>query len=70
MLLQLSDTRALPGLLAHLDRQGFPATHVGDGVVDVLFPAEPAALAAAAELDVWTAENESVVVVPLCEVDA
>jgi hypothetical protein len=60
MRLQLSDARAAPGLVAHLVRQGFPAIRVEHDVVDVLFPAEPSAFPAAAELDLWAAANTGV----------
>jgi hypothetical protein len=68
--LQLSDARATPGLVAHLVRQGFPAVPVERDVVDVLFPAEPSAFAAAAELDLWSAANSGVAVVPIRDLDA
>lgn len=67
MRLRVSDARALPALVAHLVVQGFPAAAIGDGLLDVLFPAEPSALASAAELDVWSAENGGVVVIPVGE---
>lgn len=67
MRLHVSDVRALPGLIEHLLRQGFPATAGNDGVVEILFPAEPSALASAAELDLWAAANDGVTVVPLPE---
>lgn len=57
MHVRVSDIRALPALVAHLVLEGFPAKPCGDGVVEVLFPAEPAALAKAAELDLWAAAN-------------
>jgi hypothetical protein len=60
--LQVSDARATPGLIAHLAQQGFPAIRVEHDVVDVLFPAEPNALPAAAELDLWAAANIGVAV--------
>jgi hypothetical protein len=68
--LQLSDAGAAPGLIAHLVRQGFPARRVAKDVVDVLFPAEPSAFAAATELDLWTAANTGVAVVPIRDRDA
>ena len=65
MRLQLSDARATAGLIAHLARQGFPATRVTQDVVEVLFPADASALSAAAELDLWAAANTGVAVVPV-----
>lgn len=65
MHIRVSDVRALPALIAHLVREGFPAQPCGDGVVEVLFPADPAALAAAAELDLWTAASGGATVVTL-----
>jgi hypothetical protein len=65
MHVRVSDVRALPALISHLVRQGFPATPCGDGVVEILFPAEPAALAAAAELDLWAAANGGATVDPV-----
>jgi hypothetical protein len=58
MHVRVSDLRALPALVAHLVREGFPARACGGDVVEVLFPGEPAALAAAAELDLWAAAND------------
>ena len=57
MHVRVSDARALPALVAHLVRQGFPATPSGDGVAEILFPGEPGGLCAAAELDLWAAAN-------------
>jgi hypothetical protein len=68
MRLQVSDARATAGLIAHLADQGFPATRVAHGVIEVLFPAEATAFAAAAELDLWTAANAEVAVVPIGEI--
>lgn len=65
MRVRVSDIRALPALVAHLMREGFPAKACGDGVVEILFPAEPAALAAAAELDLWAAANGGASVDPI-----
>jgi hypothetical protein len=65
MRLRVTDVRALPALTAHLVLQGFPARAIGDGMIEVLFPAEPSALPAAAELDVWSAANGGATVVPV-----
>lgn len=61
----MSDIRALTALVAHLVREGFPARPCGDGIVEVLFPGEPSALAAAAELDLWAAANGGASVTPI-----
>jgi hypothetical protein len=44
-------------LAAHLARQGFPAERTGDGELDVLFPGSTGIFAAAAELDLWEADD-------------
>jgi hypothetical protein len=44
-------------LAAHLDRQGFPASRTGAGELDVLFPGSTEIFAAAAELDLWEADD-------------
>lgn len=49
------DCRYLDSLRAHLAEQGFPASAVGPGLLDVLFPAAPALFWPAAELDDWLA---------------
>jgi hypothetical protein len=44
-------------LSSHLAGQGFPARCIGAGELEVLFPAAPALLAAAAELDDWSSRT-------------
>ena len=44
-------------LAAHLGRQGFPAAHIGAGELEVLFPGSAGIFAAAAELDLWEADE-------------
>jgi hypothetical protein len=54
------DPRHVSSLARHLSDQGFPATLVGKGTLDVLFPAAPTAFATAVELDDWRAQNGGV----------
>ena len=67
MRLRVSDARALPALVAHLVVQGFPAAAIGDGLLDSMFPAARRAVAWGGALDVWSAENGGVVVIPVGE---
>jgi hypothetical protein len=49
------DELYVEALRAHLEAEGFPAVRVGEGTLDVPFPASPAVFAAAVELDDWRA---------------
>ncbi|HET8606147.1 MAG TPA: hypothetical protein VFL66_03870 [Gaiellaceae bacterium] len=49
------DRRYLDSLRRHLAEQGFPASPVGPGQLDVLFPASPAIFGSAVELEDWLA---------------
>ncbi len=63
MRIRVTHEHALEDLQIHLNHQGFRATAPPDGpprTLEVLFPAAPQAFAAAAELDLWCAENAGV----------
>lgn len=47
----------LESLRAYVSAQGFRATRVRAGLLEVLFPASPALFAAAVELDDWLART-------------
>jgi hypothetical protein len=51
------DGNHVESLLAHLEAQGFPATRLDDGRMEVLFPAAPECFPAAVELDDWLARS-------------
>lgn len=51
------DAERTDSLGAHLTEEGFPATRVDEGELEVLFPGAPQIFAAAAQLDLWEARG-------------